>query len=260
MHLQFYKWLHLTSILASILAFSIAGIVLFSCKQDSQSERLRRFVAAQQATEQRSSTSAKVSDESNPDTLSQKTTANDTLPAMTHRALVRTSEGAFTLGLYGKDAPKTVENFVKLAERKFYRGVLVHRVAKGFVIQTGDPRTKDKRKRDEWGNGGESAFGEPFETELLATARSVKRGYRRGTIAMANRGLESNTTQFFICLRDIPDLPLQYTIFGEVLDGMSVIDSISTQKIVPILNENDGRPVKSIVITNINVSKSQRRR
>jgi cyclophilin family peptidyl-prolyl cis-trans isomerase len=256
-----YQRLQSASLLAfGIVVLSVMATVVSSCKQDSQPERLRRFAAAQQAAEQSSSIVAKTSEQASPDTLTQKIAANDTLPVLTHRVLVRTTKGAFTLGLYGKNAPKTVENFVKLAERKFYRGVLVHRIAKDFVIQTGDPRTKDKRKRDEWGNGGESAFGEPFETELLPTALSVKRGYKRGTVAMANRGPESNTSQFFICLRDIADLPLQYTIFGEVLDGMSVIDSIAAQKIVPVLNENDGRPVKAIVITNVNVSKSQRRR
>lgn len=179
----------------------------------------------------------------------------DTTPVLTHRAVIRTTLGEITIGLYGKDAPQTVENFVKLSERKFFRGILFHRVAKNFVVQTGDPKTKDKRKKDEWGSGGESAFGEPFPDEIFADAPSVKRGYKRGTVAMANRSPDANTSQFFICLRDTPELPQQFTIFGEVLRGQEVLDSIGGLEITPELNENDGRPVKSIVIKNVAVAK-----
>lgn len=240
------------------------GAFFSSCQADTQSERLRRFVLAQQAAEQRVSLAPKPDStsikEDSTDKANNNEIPNDTIPRITHRAVVKTSEGAFTLGLYGKDAPRTVENFVKLAERKFYRGILVHRVAKDFVVQMGDPKTKDRRKRDEWGNGGESAFGEPFETEIQPDAPSVKRGYKRGTLAMANRGAETNTSQFFVCLRDTPEMPLKYSIFGEVLEGIETLDSIGAQKIIPILNKNDGRPVKSVVITGVSVSRVSRKR
>ena len=143
----------------------------------------------------------------------------------------------------------------RLSERKFFRGILFHRVAKNFVVQTGDPKTKDKRKKDEWGSGGESAFGEPFPDEIFTDAPSVKRGYRRGTVAMANRSPDANTSQFFICLRDIPELPQQFTIFGEVLRGQDVLDSIGRAEITPQLNENDGRPVKVIAIKSVTAVK-----
>lgn len=239
------------------LPFSFGLVVAFlfvwagmACQKYGQPERLRRFTAPQQISASSQSVSAK-SLESSLDS-SVKT---DTIPILTHRAVIRTTFGEITIGLYGKDAPQAVENFVKLSERKFFRGILFHRVAKNFVVQTGDPKTKDKRKKDEWGAGGESAFGEPFPDEIFTDAPSVRRGYRRGTVAMANRSPDANTSQFFICLRDIPELPQQFTIFGEVLRGQDVLDSIGGVEITPQLNENDGRPVKVIAIKSVTVSK-----
>jgi cyclophilin family peptidyl-prolyl cis-trans isomerase len=235
-----------------ILASLYAGV---SCKNQEQPERLRRFAEAPTAEPAKVAAGQPDSSLNSSERNAEQGTDLDTLPRITHRATVRTSEGVFTVGLYGKDAPRTVENFVKLADRNAYRGVLVHRIAKGFVIQLGDPKTKDKRKRDEWGNGGESAFGEPFEDEIFPETPSVRRAYRRGTVAMANRGANTNTSQFFICLRDTPELRLRYTIFGEITSGMATIDSIAALPIVPQLNETDGRPVKSVVVKAVSVQK-----
>lgn len=221
-----------------------------ACQKYTQPERLRRFTTPQQIPASQKNTIPKTL-ENSPDSVS----VSDTIPAVTHHAVVRTTLGEITIGLYGKDAPQAVENFVKLAERKFFRGILFHRVARNFVVQTGDPKTKDKRKKDEWGTGGESAFGEPFPDEIFTDAPSVKRGYRRGTVAMANRSPDANTSQFFFCLRDTPELPQQFTIFGEVLRGQNIVDSIGNVEIIPQLNGNDGRPVKSIVIKTVTVAK-----
>lgn len=221
-----------------------------ACQKYTQPERLRRFTTPQQIPTSQKNTIPKTLEDS-PDSVS----AADTIPVVTHHAVVRTTLGEITIGLYGKDAPQAVENFVKLAERKFFRGILFHRVARNFVVQTGDPKTKDKRKKDEWGTGGESAFGEPFPDEIFTDAPSVKRGYRRGTVAMANRSPDANTSQFFFCLRDISELPQQFTIFGEVLHGQNIVDSIGNVEIIPQLNGNDGRPVKSIVIKTVTVAK-----
>lgn len=233
--------------LAVALLFVWAGV---ACQKYGQPERLRRFAALQQTSAPSKSVSAKL-----PESPSDSSAKPDTIPLLTHRAVIRTTFGEITIGLYGKDAPQAVENFVKLSERKFFRGILFHRVAKNFVVQTGDPKTKDKRKKDEWGSGGESAFGEPFPDEIFTDAPSVKRGYKRGTVAMANRSPDANTSQFFICLRDVPELPQQFTIFGEVLRGQDVLDSIGGVEITPQLNENDGRPVKVIAIKSVAVSK-----
>ncbi|MCU0424796.1 MAG: peptidylprolyl isomerase [Candidatus Kapabacteria bacterium] len=238
----------------------LAGTAI-ACKDYAQPERLRRFTAsAQKQSQQKSQQNtpeSKAQSASANSTLAPSPEANDTVPELTHRAIVRTSLGEITLGLYGKDAPQTVENFVRLAEKKFFRGILVHRIARDFVIQTGDPKTKDKRKKDEWGTGGESAFGEPFPDEISPEAPSVKQGYKRGTVAMATRSPDANTSQFFICLRDIPELPHKFTIFGEVLEGWEIVEKISAAQITPELNENDGRPVKAIVIKNVAVAKTR---
>lgn len=223
-------------------------VVIAGCQNYGQPERLRRFMAAQNKPVEKTSAQKAF-------TAQQDTTLHDTVPTITHRAVMRTGMGEIIIGLYGKDAPQTVENFIKLSEKKIFRGMLIHRVARDFVIQTGDPKTKDKRKKDEWGTGGESAFGEPFPDEIFTDAPSVKRGYRRGTVAMANRSPDANTSQFFICLRDVPEMPQQFTIFGEVLSGFDVLDTIGRVEITPELNENDGRPVKTIVIKNITSAK-----
>src|SRR5208337_2033389 len=78
-----------------------------------------------------------------------------------YNVVVETSLGSFEMELYANDAPKTVENFVKLTEKKFFDGMRVHRIAKGFVIQTGDDKSKDPAKVSEWGFGGQSAWGMP---------------------------------------------------------------------------------------------------
>lgn len=239
---------------------TIALVLLFlavlssGCNDYAQPERLRRLTAIQQKQFSHNSSAAKVQSPKT-QTNSDSGGVSDTIPELTHRAIIRTNLGEIAIGLYGKDAPQTVENFVKLADKKFFRGVLFHRVARDFVIQTGDPKTKDKRKKDEWGTGGESAFGEPFPDEIFLESPSVKRGYKRGTVAMATRSPDANTSQFFICLRDIPELPRQFTIFGEILEGWEVVEKISTVEITPELNENDGRPVKAIVIKNVAVAK-----
>jgi cyclophilin family peptidyl-prolyl cis-trans isomerase len=178
----------------------------------------------------------------------------DTMPTPTHRVIIESSKGTFTLELYGHDAPVTVENFIMLAKKRLYDKTLVHRIAKDLCIQAGDPKTKDKRKKDEWGTGGESSFGEPFADELNPDAPSFQRGYKRGTVAMANRGPNTNTSQFFICLRDVPELPTQYTIFGMVTSGMNTVDSIAAEPIQAVLNESDGKPVKAIVIKSVRIS------
>lgn len=217
---------------------------LGSCFQQRQPERLVRL---QQTIPQ---VQAKNSDSS------EKTSAasDDTVNLISHRVTLSTNKGEIILELYGNDAPKTVENFVTLAKRRVFDGILVHRIAKNFIVQMGDPKTKDKRKKDEWGTGGESTFGEPFADELNPETISYKRGYKRGTVAAANRGPDTNTSQFFICLRDLPELPLHHTIFGTVAEGMEVVDSIAAEPIQPALNESDGRPIKPVQIRSVKIS------
>ncbi len=191
----------------------------------------------------------------------------------THRVRFTTSKGKFVCALFGRDAPKTVDNFVRLARKRYFNRLLFHRVAKDFVVQTGNPNMRDKPRKkkyrdsaegkvdrqkmlmQEWQQGGQSAFGEPFEGELDPETPSFIRGYRRGTVAMANRGPNASNSQFFICLRDLPELPNTYPIFGQVIDGMDIVDSIAAVDILPMNGPNDGMPRDAIVIKSVRVTK-----
>ena len=151
--------------------------------------------------------------------------ANDQYkPVITHTAVLVTDKGEIELELYGEDAPKTVNNFVGLAKKNFYDSILFHRVVKGFVIQAGDPKSKDPTLKAYWGTGGESIYGREFEDELNPEAPSYKRGYVAGTVAMANHGANTNSSQFFILTGG--SLPHSYTIFGFVRSGMDVVHMI----------------------------------
>lgn len=166
---------------------------------------------------------------------------------------VRTSMGNFTIGLYGKDAPKTVENFLGLVDRRYYDGVLVHRVSKDFVIQMGDPKTRDAGARNEWGRGGETANGAMLPEELDMATPSARRGYLPGVVAMARKAAPgTGTSQFFICLKNAVSLPFQYTIFGAVIEGMDVVERIGAVEIEPgPLGPTDGIPRKPVTIRSI---------
>jgi cyclophilin family peptidyl-prolyl cis-trans isomerase/uncharacterized protein (UPF0333 family) len=148
--------------------------------------------------------------------------------------------GVIDLQLYDREAPKTVENFVRLVNAGYYNCITFHRVSKGFVIQSGDDTGT--------GTGGISAFGAPFADELDPNSTSYKAGYTKGVLAMANRGPNTNTSQFFILLADAP-LPHNYTIFGKVTTGQDVVDTIGKVDITPSqFGPNDGAPVTPVVI------------
>jgi len=170
--------------------------------------------------------------------------------------VVETSMGTFEVEFYLNDAPKTVENFERLAEKKFFDGMRVHRVSKNFVIQSGDEKSKDTTKIALWGTGGQSIWGKPFEDELNPNAQSYKEGYKKGVLAMANRGRNTNTSQFFVMLNDNLTLPKNYTIFGKVIKGQEVVDAIGKVDIIPgQMGPTDGRPKKDVIIKHITIKK-----
>ena len=139
---------------------------------------------------------------------------------MTNRtAEIQTNKGTIKIELLEQDAPKTTENFRLLAEKGFYDGVIFHRVIKGFMIQGGDPTGT--------GRGGQSAWGGRFADEIKPASDVYKRGYKAGTVAMANAGPNTNGSQFFIMHADYP-LPPNYTIFGRLTEGQDVVNSIAT--------------------------------
>lgn len=154
--------------------------------------------------------------------------------------------GKLSVSFYEKDAPKTVENFLRLANAGYFDCLTFHRVAKGFVIQGGDPTGT--------GSGGDSAFGEEFADEINATSDLYRTGYKKGVLAMANRGPNTNTSQFFIMLEDV-DLPPAYTIFGKVTKGQDVVDKIGGVEIIPQMGPNDGAPKTPVVMEKVTIIK-----
>ncbi len=140
-------------------------------------------------------------------------------------AVIETKFGKMVVAFYDKDAPKTVENFKKLAKEGFYNGTIFHRVIPGFMIQGGDPLTKDPKNIGRYGTGGP---GYTVEAE-------IKREHKRGTVATARQGDEVNPqrrssgSQFFINVKDNDFLNGGYTVFGEVIKGMDVADKIVSQ-------------------------------
>jgi len=181
------------------------------------------------------------------DTSSQ--TATDTA-VITHVGTLVTSMGTITIGFYGADAPRAVNNIVALCAKRFYNGILVHRVAKDLVVQMGDPKTKEGSARAEWGRGGQTADGKPLPDELDSTKPSARIGYQPGVVAMAHKPMpNSATSQFFICNTNARAIPYQYAIIGRVLDGMEVVDKINAVEVEPgSFGDTDGIPKKSIVI------------
>jgi cyclophilin family peptidyl-prolyl cis-trans isomerase len=171
----------------------------------------------------------------------------DTIKRNIMNITIETTKGNIEAELYESDAPKTVANFTGLAEQGYYNGIIFHRISKGFVIQGGDSTGT--------GSGGRSIYGKDFADELNPAALSYQEGYTRGTIAMANRGPNTNTSQFFIILQDAPWMPKHYTIFGKVTKGMNVVDSIAAVDIIPQMSETDGKPKVDIVINKVTVKK-----
>jgi peptidyl-prolyl cis-trans isomerase B (cyclophilin B) len=148
-------------------------------------------------------------------------------------ATLHTSEGAIELELYPEDAPKTVENFVKLARDGFYEGVIFHRVIPDFMIQGGDPTGT--------GTGGP---GYEFEDEFN------QHKVVRGALAMANAGPNTNGSQFFIVTAEAtPWLDGKHTVFGRVTSGMDVVDRISEAD-----RDANDRPRTPITIDRVEVS------
>ncbi|HEY1041789.1 MAG TPA: peptidylprolyl isomerase [Candidatus Paceibacterota bacterium] len=162
-----------------------------------------------------------------------------TTPQVT-KAVFTTNLGAFTVELYGAQTPKTVENFAKLVTSGFYTDTKFHRVIKGFMIQGGDPLSKDDSQKQLWGTGGP---GYKFEDEFVKELSNVK-----GTLSMANAGPGTNGSQFFVNTADNTFLDGKHTVFGKVLEGMDVIEKISNTK-----TDSTDKPVTAVVIKSIEV-------
>ena len=154
-------------------------------------------------------------------------------------AVIQTNKGTIHFELLESDAPKTTDNFIKLAQRGYYDGIIFHRVIKGFMIQGGDPTGT--------GRGGESAAGGKFNDEINSSSQVYKTGYKAGTVAMANAGPNTNGSQFFIMHVDYA-LPPNYTIFGRVTDGQDVVNAIATAQ-----TDRNDRPVGEVKMEKVTI-------
>ncbi len=156
-------------------------------------------------------------------------------PKKKYAATLHTNKGDIEVDLLPQEAPKTVNNFVFLSREGFYKNVKFHRIIKGFMIQGGDPTGT--------GMGGP---GYSFEDE------PVKRDYKRGTLAMANAGPNTNGSQFFIMHADVP-LPKNYTIFGQVSTGLEAVDAIANVRTV---GPERSTPTEDVRISSVDITEA----
>src|ERR1043166_3267012 len=160
-------------------------------------------------------------------------------------AIIQTSEGDMVVQFWTDAAPKTIENFKKLARSGFYNGTIFHRIVKNFVIQGGGPNSKDPAKEDSYGAGGP---GYKIKAEFN------DHPHERGVISMAREpDQDSAGSQFFICLAPVHRLDHQYTTFGKVIKGDDVLNKIGD---TPVERNGQGemsKPIKRIVINKIDI-------
>lgn len=154
---------------------------------------------------------------------------------MNEVAVIKTSSGDMVVEFWPDVAPKTVENFKTLARKGFYDGTAFHRIVKGFMIQGGDPLTKDANREDEWGTGGP---GHKVKAEFN------DRSHQRGVISMArSQDPDSAGSQFFICLADAKFLDRNYTAFGRLIKGDDVLGKLGD---TPVKSGNSGEKSKPL--------------
>jgi peptidyl-prolyl cis-trans isomerase B (cyclophilin B) len=160
-------------------------------------------------------------------------------------AVIKTSEGDMVVQFWTDAAPNTVENFKKLARQGFYDGTIFHRIVKGFMIQGGDPNSKDPAKENSYGQGGP---GYNIKAEFN------DHSHDRGVISMA-RGPDPDSagSQFFICLAPVHRLDHQYTTFGKLIKGQDVLEKIGDTLVTKNSMGEPSKPTKRVVIESIKI-------
>ena len=159
-------------------------------------------------------------------------------------AIIETDKGPIEIEFLASDQPKAVENFRLLAEHGYYDGLTFHRIVKGFMIQGGDP-TGD-------GTGGESAWGGTFPDEIKQDSPLYTGGYKRGYVAMANSGPNTNGSQFFIMHQDYP-LPPNYVIFAKVSGSMAAVDAMAETPTTLGADGGNSKPVTPPKINKVTI-------
>ncbi|MAG52393.1 MAG: peptidylprolyl isomerase [Nanoarchaeota archaeon] len=155
---------------------------------------------------------------------------------------METSMGVMEFELFEDKVPETTNNFNQLVNNGFYDGVRFHRVIKDFMVQTGDPLSKDVSKQEMWGTGGP---GYTIHDEFLSELKHDK----KGLLSMANSGPNTGGSQFFITLVPTPWLDNKHTIFGKIISGEDVLDKIGN-----VETEGPDRPKEDVIINKITIS------
>ena len=157
---------------------------------------------------------------------------------MKEHLFIETNYGTIEIAFYPEKAPKHIEAIKKLAKEGFYNGTTFHRVIPGFMIQGGDPLSKDSKNRHLHGTGGPN-FVIPAEFNDIS--------HKRGICSMArSQSINSAGSQFFICVADSPFLDGQYTVWGEVVNGMDTVD-----KIVALNRDNNDNPFENSIMNKV---------
>jgi peptidyl-prolyl cis-trans isomerase B (cyclophilin B) len=165
-------------------------------------------------------------------------------PSVNEVDVIKTSEGDMVVQFWTDAAPKTIQNFKKLARSGFYDGTIFHRIVKGFMIQGGDPLSKDPNKENLYGTGGP---GYKIKAEFN------DHPHERGVISMAREpDPDSAGSQFFICLAPVPRLDHQYTTFGKVIKGTDALEKIGDTP-VEMAHGEMSKPTKRVVINKIDI-------
>jgi peptidyl-prolyl cis-trans isomerase B (cyclophilin B) len=175
----------------------------------------------------------------------EKKAESPTMNASNEVAVIKTSEGEMVVQFWTDAAPNTIENFKKLAREGFYDGTIFHRIVKGFMIQGGDPNTKDPAKENSYGEGGPS---------YKIKAEFNDHSHQRGVISMARSSdPDSAGSQFFICLAPVPRLDHQYTTFGKLIKGADVLEKIGDTPVKRNSSGENSKPTKRVVIESIKI-------
>ncbi|MGZ5445346.1 MAG: peptidylprolyl isomerase [Thermoanaerobaculia bacterium] len=223
------------------LLHGVLVLVLAACSQTGSNGDT---TTTDSATTTAASTESTASETSQPMTSAAPAAQEKPMSAYENKiAEVHTTAGQFNLRFFPDVAPNHVKNFIDLSEQGFYANTKFHRVIPGFVIQGGDPNTVSGSPAT-WGTGGSP-------NKLKAEFNSIP--HKRGILSMARSGHpDSASSQFFVCVADVPSLDNQYTVFGEVTQGMDVVD-----KIVNAPTGQGDRPVNPVAITKVVVRDAQ---
>jgi peptidyl-prolyl cis-trans isomerase B (cyclophilin B) len=175
----------------------------------------------------------------------EKKEENRPMNASNEVAVIKTNEGEMVVQFWTDAAPNTIENFKKLARSGFYDGTIFHRIVKGFMIQGGDPNSKDPGKESRYGEGGP---GYKIKAEFN------DHSHQRGVISMAREpDPDSAGSQFFICLAPVPRLDGEYTTFGKLIKGDDVLQKIGDTPVTRNSAGENSKPTKRVVIESIKI-------